>query len=181
VNAENAALAEATQRRWEALPARAPARCLLPEYRPSTAGMRWERLLNDAYRGCTVDPLELAAEMGRYFLIEERFPRPKSGHTEHPVIELLCEVSYAIARSDWPSPWTTEPAAVVAEMILTALNAGGCAVVDVDTDRAGHRSAVVDVLADVVARVPDERSDFAGAQLIVLTLVDAGFALVEVP
>lgn len=155
---------------------RAPARCLAPGYRPSTAGGRWERLLNDAYRGCTVDHLELAAEMGRYFLTEQRWP---SG-PEHPVIDLLCEVSFALARTDWPSPWHQQPAPVVAEMILTALNAGGCAVVDVDEDRTDHRGAAVDVLAEIVHQVPLERSDMAGARLIVSTLHDAGFALVEV-
>lgn len=151
------------------------ARCKTQGYRPSTAGMRWERLLNDAYNGCRVDPLELAGEMGRYLLIEERAPGP-----EHPVVDLLCEVSFAASRADWPSPWSQERPEVVAEMIVTALNAGGCAVVDVDGARTDHRGALVDVLAAAIPCATAARSDMDGARVLLQAVIDAGFALVEV-
>ena len=144
-------------------------------YRPS-AGREWERQCQDFALGRSVDPFELAASMGRYLLAEERLNGPES-----PVIDLLCEVSFAASRDDWPSPWSRERSEVVAEMILTALNAGGCAVVDVDESRRDHRRAAIDAIEEVVAQVRTARTDFDGATIIVSALVDAGFALVEVP
>ena len=148
-------------------------------YRPS-AGIEWDRQCADLERGLPVDPLNFAADMGRYLLAEYRPPRNRPD-LEHPVVALLCEVSFAIAEGHGPSPWSTEPAPAVAELILTAMNAGGCAVVDVDPDRTDHRGVVVAALAEIIHRLPLERSDMDGARLILRTLTDAGFAVVEVP
>ncbi|MBK6857892.1 MAG: hypothetical protein IPG97_15455 [Microthrixaceae bacterium] len=79
----------------------ADARSYCCGYRPS-AGLQWELMGIDYAHGRPVDRLAYAAAMGRYLLAEER--SPYSHNTEHPIVDLLCEVSFGIAGGYGPSP-----------------------------------------------------------------------------
>jgi len=155
----------------------ADARSYCCGYRPS-AGLQWELMGIDYAHGRPVDRLAYAAAMGRYLLAEER--SPYSHNTEHPIVDLLCDVSFGIAGGYGPSPWTDGNDWEVAEMVLAALNAGGCAVIDKHPERRRLRPGALGVLVGVIGELPAQRSDIDGARRILVALTEAGFELVEV-